>query len=105
MPPGEAGALWIADGGLLGTSGALYACFTQPQCNNWTYLIGPYTTNGTRVTLKQIAMGGAVSQAIVGGPAGLIINSLPPYAPIAWAIDYGGNIYFSQYVRAAGPSQ
>ena len=96
-------AAWITDGAMLGQSGTLYACFTtqcysgHPSPGDWYALILPYTTNGP-VRLKEIAMGGAVSQAIVGGPPDLIINSLPPTGPIAWAIDYGGNIYFSQYI-------
>ena len=103
----EAGAAWITDGAVLGQSGALYMCFSQP-CNaaqDWTYVIAPYTTNGASVSLKQIAMGGVASQAIIGGPPGLIIQSLPPYRPIAWAIDYSGNVYFSQYLSPPGPSQ
>jgi hypothetical protein len=107
--PGEAGALWITDGALLGySSGALYWCSNMPHCtaaDDWTYLIAPYTTNGVHVSLKQIAMGGSVSQAIAGlSPAGVLIQSLPPYNPIAWAIDYEGKIYFSQWVYV-GPNQ
>lgn len=66
-------AAWITDGGVMGYTGALYVCNTD-RCNagvpagpeDWQYLIPPYTTNGNNVYLKEIAMGGWVSQAIVG---------------------------------------
>jgi hypothetical protein len=109
LPPSEVGARWISDGAVLGLSNNLYMCFgDQAQCaagNDWTYVVGPYTTSGAPVSLKQIATGGWASQAIIGlSPFSTPIRSMPPYNPIAWAIDSNGNIYFTKWVEI-GPIQ
>ena len=98
-------AVWISDGAVLGQSGILYFCYTwqcfsgYPQPGDWVVAkIYPTTNYGAPVQLKQVATGGVISQAVIGGPPFQTINSLPPYSPIAWGIDYQGNIYFAQFI-------
>jgi hypothetical protein len=98
-------AISISDGAVLGQSSTLYLC-ADSQCYSgnpgpadWQYIYP--TANGVFVQLRQAATGGVISQAVVGGPAAPTIDPLPPGAPIAWAIDMQGNIYYAQYFATA----
>ena len=95
-------AISISDGAVLGQSGTLYLCVDfqcwggNPSSADWNHIYP--TSNGVFIQLRQAATGGVISQAVIGGPSGQNINSLPPTSPIAWAIDIQGNIYYAQYV-------
>ena len=101
-------AISISDGAVLGQSGTLYLCVDfqcwggNPSSADWNHIYP--TSNGVFIQLRQAATGGVISQAVIGGPSGQNINSLPPTSPIAWAIDIQGNIYYAQYVSTE-PSQ
>jgi hypothetical protein len=102
-------AVSISDGAVLGQSGILYFCYTtpcysgSPQPLDWEFQqIYPTTYFGAPIQIKQIATGGVLSQSVIGGPADQTINSLPPGGPIAWAIDYNGNIYYTAFFTFAG---
>ena len=100
----------ITDGAILGQSGILYECATgnifdafcasgqasTPQ--QWTAMAGPYLEGNPNnpINIKQIALGGSISEAVVGGNPNSRINS-----PTVWAIDYSGNIYYSAQYQIA----
>ena len=95
-------ATWISDGSMLGQSGYLYKCVSDACYNGNPAIwlgVAPYA-NGVPIHLKQIATSGSISQAVVGGNPALII-----YSPVAWGIDYQGNIYFTEFVWIGGGAQ
>ena len=98
-------ALYVTDGFILTTEGVWFTGgHTDPS--QWNPYIGfPSDDNGNPVALKQIAAGGWISTAVIGGPPrGLIVDGdalgappqeqLPGPETALWGLDYEGNVYY-----------